>query len=308
METITYLVANHNNARYLEDCLRSLKDQTCDRWQCLVCDDASTDDSVAVIKRHANYKIRLLQNSANVGYIRTLKRMVAAAPGDIVGILDSDDALTEDATACVLQAYADNDTGFVYSRFAVMDESLRRQAFISGAPGVDNGLDNGKHWELLLTIGNVSAIRTFRKSLYYRTSGLDESMLYAEDRDLIFKLEEATRPVFIDKVLYKYRFLRNSQCHNPANAKIAVRNHYRAKKNALHRRKVRGAKYFLLVAYLKLSRYSPRPPPQLLSARERWPKRLCRGVIRITQNGLLRIITPISPDYGRSNHKHGTAG
>ena len=31
METITYLVANYNNARYLEDCIASLKNQTCDR-------------------------------------------------------------------------------------------------------------------------------------------------------------------------------------------------------------------------------------------------------------------------------------
>ena len=299
METITYLVANYNNARYLEDCLRSLKSQTCDRWQCLVCDDASTDDSVAIIKKHANYKIRLLQNSANVGYIGTLKRMIAAAPSDIVGILDSDDALTEDATACVLQAYADNNTGFVYSRFVHTDENLRR---LPGKSGVPNA-DSGKHWELLLTIGNVSAIRTFRKSLYYRTSGLDENMLYSEDRDLVYKLEEATRPVFIDKVLYIYRILGNSQCHDPAKFKIGWHNNYRAKKNALRRRKVRGAKYFLVAAYLKLSMYSP-----YSSVGERWPKRLCRNVIINMQNGLFRIITPLRSDDDYSNHKHGTAG
>ena len=39
METITYLVANYNNARYVEDCLVSLKNQTCERWRCIVCDD-----------------------------------------------------------------------------------------------------------------------------------------------------------------------------------------------------------------------------------------------------------------------------
>ena len=281
METITYLVANYNNARYLDDCLHSLKSQTCDRWQCVVCDDRSTDDSVAIIKRHANYKVRLLQNSANVGYIKTLKRMIAAAPSDIVGILDSDDALAEDATACVLQAYDDENASFVFTRYAAMDENLQHQIGVSGDPSLDNG------GPALMTEDNVSHLKTFRKSLYYRTSGLDENMLYAEDRDLIYKLEEATRPVFIDKILYKHRSVRDSQSSDPAKFKIGALNNYRAKKNALRRRKVRGVKYFLVAAYLRLSVYPPYP-----SVGERWPKRLCRTIIRITQNALAKILHP----------------
>ena len=226
METITYLVANYNNARYVEDCIVSLKNQTCDRWRCIICDDKSTDDSVAVIKRHVCSRIRLLENSRNVGYVKTLKRMIAAAPGDVVGIVDSDDALEKDATACVLQAYADDkNASFVFTRYACMDENLRHRLGASGVPGDGRG-----HSKLLLTVGNVCALRSFRKSLYYRTQGLDEGMLYAEDRDLAYKLEEATRPVFIDKVLYKYRAVPDSQSNDPAKIKIAVRNHYRAKK------------------------------------------------------------------------------
>ncbi len=285
METITYLVANYNNARYVEDCLVSLKNQTCDRWRCIVCDDHSTDDSVVIIKRHPDSRIRLLENSKNVGYIGTLKRMIAAAPSDIVGILDSDDALEKDATAHVLQAYADDkNTSFVFTRFAYMDENLRCQLGVSGVPGSRAG----GHSELLLTCGNVSALRSFRKSLYYRTEGLDESMLYAEDRDLIYKLEEKTRPVFIDEVLYKWRVIGDSQSNDPVKNRIGRHNHRRARKNSLCRRQIRGAQYFLLRAYLRLIAHSPTSPKG-----ERWPKRLCRTVIRAAQNGLARRITPL---------------
>ena len=282
METITYLVANYNNARYLEDCIASLKNQTCDRWRCIVCDDKSTDDSVAVIKKHVCSRIRLLENSRNVGYIRTLKRMIAATPGDIVGFLDSDDALEEEATACVLQAYADDkNASFVLTRHTYMDGNLRYRLGTSGVPGDGRG----RRLDLLLTVGNVCALRSFRKSLYYRTRGLDEGMLYAEDRDLVYKLEEATHPIFIDKALYKYRAVPNSQSNDPAKIKIAVRNHYRAKKNALHRRQIRGAIYFVLLPWLRLSVHSPHPLPG-----ERWPKRLCRAMIKMAQDGLVTIL------------------
>ena len=254
METITYLVANYNNARYLEDCIASLKDQTCDRWRCIICDDKSTDDSAAVIKRHLCSRIRLLENSRNVGYIRTLKRMIAAAPGDIVGIVDSDDALEKDATACVLQAYNDNENaGFVFTRFANMDKDMRRRLYVSGSPG----LENGKYSTLLAT-GAIGHLKTFRKSLYYRTQGLDESMLYAEDRDLVCRLEEATRPIFIDKVLYKYRELPDSQSHDPAKVKIGAHNHFRARRNALRRRKARGLCYAFHIVYSLINCHSYR--------------------------------------------------
>ena len=293
METITYLISNYNKARYLEDCLISLKNQTCDRWRCIVCDDKSTDDSVAVIKKHVCSRIRLLENSRNVGTIKTLKRMIAAAPGDVVGILDSDDALEKDATACVLQAYADDkDASFVLTRHVLMDEDMRRSLGVSGVPG--DGRD--RHSELLLTRTAVSALRSFRKSLYYRTPGLDESMLYAEDPDLLYKLEEAARPVFIDKVLYKIRAVPDSQGRDPAKIKIGVRNHFRAGRNALRRRQVRGANYLLLLAYVRVGVHSLKSPPG-----ERWPKRLVRTMLRITNNVLAKIIAPSSLDRVRSN-------
>ena len=295
METITYLVANYNNARYVEDCLLSLKNQTCDRWRCIVCDDNSSDDSVAVIKRHVCSRIRLLENSRNVGYVKTLKRMIAAAPGDIVGIVDSDDALEEDATACVLQAYNDDKNArFVFTRYAYMDENLRHRLGTSGVPGDGRG----RHSELLLTSGNVCALRSFRKSLYYRTQGFDEGMLYAEDRDLVYKLEEATRPVFINKVLYKYREIPDSQSHDPAKIKIGTRNYFKARRNALHRRQIRGANYLLLLAWLRLGVHSLKSPPG-----ERWPKRLIRTMIRITHNVLAKIVVPSTLDHVRPNQE-----
>jgi hypothetical protein len=88
--------------------------------------------------------------------------------------------------------------------------------------------------------GEVGAIRSFRRSAYARTAGLDVDMLYAEDRDLVYKLEEVTRPVFVDAVLYHYREVPDSQSRAPDKRAIGRRNTLRARRAALRRRRVGG--------------------------------------------------------------------
>ena len=45
------LIANYNNGKYFEDCYKSIITQTHENWEVIIVDDASTDDSVVVIKK-----------------------------------------------------------------------------------------------------------------------------------------------------------------------------------------------------------------------------------------------------------------
>ena len=117
-EQMTYLISNYNKGKYVKDCLDSLNRQTNPHWLAIICDDKSTDDSVAIIEPRLNDKIKLIQNEMNLGCSRTLKRLIAGATTDILGVLDADDMLTHNATEVILQAYARNPgAGFVYSNF-----------------------------------------------------------------------------------------------------------------------------------------------------------------------------------------------
>jgi hypothetical protein len=76
--------------------------------------------------------------------------------------------------------------------------------------------------------------------VYYQTAGLDERMKYAEDRDLVYKLEEVATPVFVDAVLYRYRETSDSQSRNSIKHEIGAVNTRAARRAALDRRGVRG--------------------------------------------------------------------
>jgi len=230
---VTYLIACHNLARYVGDCLTSLLRQSDSRWRAIVVDDASTDDSRAVITRMLDPRMRFVCHERNLGYIATLRRMIAEADTDIVAILDADDALSADATSRLLDAYAANgSTAFAYSRFALYDEQLEQVLAVHGSAVPPGGT--------ALWHATVGHIVSFRRSTYCLTGGLDDSMLYAEDRDLVFKLEEVAAPVFIDAVLYHYRQVPGSQSRDPVKREIGARNSRRARSAALRRRGVRG--------------------------------------------------------------------
>lgn len=232
-QRITYLIANHNQGAYIGDCLDSLRRQHSSRWLALIGDDASTDDSVEVIRERLVPGMRLLRNPRNLGYAASLHRLIEEASTDIVGILDPDDALYPEATGRVLRAYREHpEAPLVYTRFALFDEALASRRGVAGAP-IPPGHTS-------LEYGHVGALRTFRRSAYRRTAGLDLSLPYAEDRDLVYKLEELGPAVFVDEVLYRYRQVPGSQSRDPEKREIGARNHLEAKRRALCRRDIRG--------------------------------------------------------------------
>lgn len=240
---ITYLVANYNNGQYITDCIASLHQQTDSSWYCLIADDGSTDNSLEIIRPLLNEKIQLVVNEQNIGYIATLHKLTMSAPTDIVGILDPDDALYPEATASILKAYQTHPMiGFIYSNHDRYNEDLSRIV----KPGLSSAI-SPRH--TTLTTGFVGHLKTYKVSYYNLTLGYDEAILNAEDRDLVYKMEEVTDFHFIDKSLYKYRHVSNSATKDIERSKTGRRSHIRARRNALKRRQIKGLSYLLFMTY-----------------------------------------------------------
>lgn len=234
MEKITYLVTNYNNGKYLNQLLDSLWHQSSSDWLCLLGDDASTDDSINIVKNHPSFehicsKLRIISNHTNRGKIETLRRLIDEASTDIVGILDADDAIESEATSVVLGYYKKNpQCQFAYSRLALMNATLDQKIETWGerVPTGSTSLQKGALYHL----------RTFRRVAYFNTDGLDDTMLYAEDTDLDYKLEEITHAHFLPHTLYKYRRHADSASNERTTSKICGLNGVRAKQKALRRR------------------------------------------------------------------------
>lgn len=193
-----------------------MREQTYPRWQAIVCDDASSDDSLAVLAGWSDPRIRAITHAENRGYIAVLKRLIEAAETDLVAILDSDDALMPEATARVLAtAAAHPHSGLIWSRFRFCDADLKPTRNTGGYPA--------RPGRTTLESGAISHLKVFRRATCARIDGFDEGLLYAEDRDLVYQLEEVTEPVFIDAVLYRHRVLDHLQSHDQEKHEIGLR-------------------------------------------------------------------------------------
>ena len=91
--SITVIVPNRNDARFLPRCLGSVLDQATPPEELIVVDDASTDDSVATIKSliQGNPQVQLFVNPVNIGANRTVNDSLERAQSEYVLMLSAND-------------------------------------------------------------------------------------------------------------------------------------------------------------------------------------------------------------------------
>ena len=91
---ISVLMGVLNCENTLDESLESIAAQTERRWECVICDDGSTDRTAEMIqgwqKRFPD-QIIFLQNEKNRGLAPTLNRCLAAAHGQFIARMDGDD-------------------------------------------------------------------------------------------------------------------------------------------------------------------------------------------------------------------------
>ena len=87
--TCAIVILNWNGKKFLEQFLPSVLQTTYKPLQCIVADNASTDDSVAFVK--ANYpEIRIIQNAQNWGFAKGYNEALKQVDADYYVILNSD--------------------------------------------------------------------------------------------------------------------------------------------------------------------------------------------------------------------------
>jgi succinoglycan biosynthesis protein ExoO len=101
---VSFIMAARNVADYVEAAIASALNQTFERIEIVVVDDASDDataDKVATIACR-DRRVSLIRNPAPVGPARARNQAIAAARGKWVAVLDGDDLITPERTEYLL--------------------------------------------------------------------------------------------------------------------------------------------------------------------------------------------------------------
>src|SRR5210317_523584 len=93
------IIANYNNAKYINECISSIYNQTYKNLEIIFFDDNSNDNSIDVIKNYKKVKIIENKNQTKFGsfnQMNAFKEGIRLCTGDIIFLLDSDDYYRHD--------------------------------------------------------------------------------------------------------------------------------------------------------------------------------------------------------------------
>ena len=193
----------YNSSKFLEDCILSIVKQKFKDWEIIFVDDKSKDNSLQILnklvkKYDIENKCKILKHKKNFGYGKTLKDAIDNSQGDLITIIDSDDALARDdaLSICVKVHDQHPEISMTYSNYIICNENLKQKK---------NGNNRKLQKSFLEERNGVSHLKIFKKVFYDKTLGIDTKLRKSVDKDLILKLEESGALFFISRFLYLYR-------------------------------------------------------------------------------------------------------
>lgn len=99
--TVSIIIPVYNVSDYIEDCMRSVMNQTYNNIECILVDDASTDDSIAKCERmiaayQGPIEFTVIHHETSQGPSAARNTGTSHATGEYVFYVDSDDELSDD--------------------------------------------------------------------------------------------------------------------------------------------------------------------------------------------------------------------
>jgi GT2 family glycosyltransferase len=191
---------------YFLECVRSVVDQTYQRWELCLCDDGSGDPELSTAMADlaaSDPRIKALALEQNGGISRATNRALEAATGEFVVLLDHDDMLTPDALAEVAAAVlADGEVDVLYSDEDKLNE-LDRRFMPHFKPDWDP--------DLLLAYPYLGHLLVIRRAILTGIGGFRPEFDGSQDYDVMLRATElARRVVHLPKVLYHWRVVAGS--------------------------------------------------------------------------------------------------
>ncbi|MCV7242920.1 glycosyltransferase [Mycobacterium mantenii] len=113
----------YNNGATIERCLRSILDQDA-KYELIIVDDNSPDDSVAIAEKMLRPGDRLIRNESNLGAHRNHVKLLELARGSYIQYVHGDDYLLPGALRTLVAYFDDPTVGLVFAPRRVLTDDL----------------------------------------------------------------------------------------------------------------------------------------------------------------------------------------
>jgi glycosyltransferase involved in cell wall biosynthesis len=199
---VSIIMCAYNVAPFIERAVESILVQTWQDWELIICDDKSTDNTVALVQPYlSDPRIKLHQQPQNIGYLRNKNFAFTLADGELITQLDADDCCVPDRLekqVAVFEKHPDiKICGSNYCQIDLQDQQLPAKNYDDDFL-IDKPVEDYPFWFPGLM---------FRKELIEEFGLFSEyfSGIFGDDHYWVMRVNRKHPVYFIKDILYHYR-------------------------------------------------------------------------------------------------------
>lgn len=208
MTLISIITPSYNQAKYLEQTILSVLNQSYSKIEYIVIDGGSSDGSVDIIKKYQDH-LAYWVSEKDKGQADAINKGFAKATGEIIAWLNSDDYYLLDTISKVVKIFEENpEVVFVYGNMLAVDED-------------GNTFNTLNYKQLSLEdlicfqiIGQPAVF--FRRSALYKTNGLNLDFHFLLDHLFWIELAQHGNILYVNEIWSAARY--HAEAKNRAKA------------------------------------------------------------------------------------------
>lgn len=208
---ISIIIPVYNCQKYIHDCLNSILNQTVNNFEVLCIDDASTDNSLDILKQYAarDSRIKVIQSNQHLGAGPARNLGISKASGDFLLFCDADDIYPSYALSKMKTVLAESSCDMCIGNIKFMSPDMSHPIF-PPFPLLSSHIDEFK---IISPCDDPSLwIPWYHQRVMFKKSFLVENNIYypnllrGQDPPMLAKsLCLADSVVTIPDTVYKYR-------------------------------------------------------------------------------------------------------
>ncbi len=177
-------IATYNGSKYILKQIESIRSQLSENDEIIIVDDCSTDDTLSILNKIDDIRIKIFKNPKNTGHVKSFGRAISLAANELIFLSDQDDIWMDNRLNIFEDKFLQNSQlMLVTSKFNCIDENDNL---------IENSLkkiseSNSNHYTknicmiMLGNIGYYGCTMAFRRELVSKILPIPE---YVEAHDL----------------------------------------------------------------------------------------------------------------------------
>jgi len=200
---ISIILNCYNGAKYLAECLESIKKQKFKDFELIFWDNCSNDNSKEIFKKYKDKRFKYFKSKKNTVLSKARNLASKKAAGDWLAFIDCDDVWYPNKLSEFKNFYHLKNKGVLFSDYYI----LKKKKLIKSKKKFKSNYFKNLLKENYIFFSTV----LIRKKLFFETGMCDERLRHAEDYDILLKILMNYDGHFIDKKLIKYRIHDDNQ-------------------------------------------------------------------------------------------------